>query len=408
MDDDFSKEKNPAGGAAGLGVTWILLGGASIGIAAAGGLFEKSEALGAIGAAADAGGAGGIGMAITALTAGMAAGGVAIAAGGLAVAGGLVKSKPLAVFGMALAFLAGAIQITAGVLYMGINADAELAVTAGGYEPSQMTERATVFNDLGIAVFNRCCYQEYKQNPAALLDAFTRDSIQSLIQNCADQTVEECVNLIPPQVKNVLDNLPGGDFAGKLCTCHGSDFYDKIADYVNANGVCETLSKAAIPVDDDLKIPTISLTVAEALDFAPEYKPYLPIKEVKIVGMPAPREDFTSGSLHCSKYENSSSVCQGQFGVACTGSPLQCPVGTPASESAEGFSCGLGYAKGVTWYTSEYLKMDLVVYGFIGCGALLVIMSTLLVCLWSMSSSDENEWLDAENGGQVAAADSKF
>jgi hypothetical protein len=273
-----------------------------------------------------------------------------------------------------------------------------------------MTERASVFNDLGIAVFNRCCYQDYKQNPAALLDAYTRDSIQSLAQNCADQTVEECVNEIPPQVRDVLNSLSGvlgADFPAKLCTCHGSDFYDKIADYVNANGVCETLSKAVIPVNEDLTIPTSTFTVAGALDNAPEYKPYLPIKEVKIVGMPAPREDFTGGSLHCSKYPNKTSVCQAQFGVACT-TGSQCPVGTPVSESAEGFSCGLGYAKGVTWYTSEYLKMDLVVYGFIGCGALLVIMSTLLVCLWSVSSSDENEWLDAENGGQVAAADSKF
>ncbi len=79
-----------------------------------------------------------------------------------------------------------------------------------------------------------------------------------------------------------------------------------------------------MPVGNTLKIPVVGFSVNSVLGQT-QFASYLPLEDMQMTGLPSPRDPPSLNN----------------DGV--TPTP---PTGTTAKE---GFNCGLGYAKGITW-----------------------------------------------------------
>jgi hypothetical protein len=288
---------------------------------------------------------------------------------------------------MLIAVASAGLQVVAVVKWNGLVAmsKGEL-LTETAYTFAYSPEQHALL-DSSLAIFNKCCYERYINDTS--IPAKFKTDVQSAILPCPTtpgldpMALPVCAPL--PSVVSIL-----GPKSAMLCTCYTPSFYDPVYAALDSS-TCAALGAINVPVGDTLKIPVVGLSVKGVLGQT-QFASYLPLEDMQMTGMPSPRDPPSLNN----------------DGV--TPTP---PTGTTAEE---GFNCGLGYAKGITWIANLFLEQSAgaapIVLLLVATVQLLT--TALLASYWVIGGAESGEpgqdWVGsyepnkgrAQNGPQVA------
>jgi hypothetical protein len=369
-------------GALPYGATLVVCGAAALGVGAS--AFFRSGQLSVMARLWTLGGASSSPMAVTLLQVGTIMGAVVVGCGLLAAQGHLVKQRAMVAVAMTVAVAAAGVQVFSAVQWSALIANSQgdlLLLTETAYNFAYSAEQRALL-DTSLAVFNKCCYDRYV-NDTKIPAVFKKD-VQSAILPCpaAKGLDPFALPVCAPLPDVVLKNpLISAENRGLLCACYTASSYDPVYAALDT-ATCDALGAISVPVGESLKIPVINLPVHTILKTT-QFSAYLPVQDIAMTGMPAPRDPASVN------------------GDGVTPTP-------PTDKNAkEGFNCGLGYAKGVTF--TQGLVIAQTAPGastvFFVAAGVQVLATALLTAFWVMSGSQKgDEWLETHdpNKAQVA------
>jgi hypothetical protein len=310
---------------------------------------------------------------------------VVVVLGVLGIVSSKINSRPLAAAALVAVMLISILQLVSGILYKGTVKQAYDVLQPNPYTAGFSATQLS-FVDTGNAVFNECCNARFVNDTT--ITQTRRDSMQAAIKECPSEKGlspdgERVCTALPKVITDVSSII---NIAEVLCTCYTQSSYNSILKFVKANDICTKLQSTTVSAAD-LQLPTtsVSTTFSDLLDrvdtFVPVAKdklaPYLPIKTMRMTGQVMPRDPWAID-------------------------------GVPPSSGVEGWACGLGYAKGVTWIQQVYIDQTGSIFALmlILAGALQLLASGLVFIFWAMGggSSNEEAWADYEKGAVSPAA----
>ena len=381
----WEKDSTPASRTAGMmawGVLALLTGGVALGIGAAK-VIPQASTLQTLASTWVAGG--GSALSVNLLVGSSYASVVVVVLGVLGIVSSKINSRPLAAAALVAVMLISILQIVSGILYKGTVKQAYDVLQPNPYTAGFSATQLS-FVDTGNAVFNECCNARFVNDTT--ITQTRRDSMQAAIKECPSEkglspNDERVCTALPKVITDVSSII---NIAQVLCTCYTQSSYNSILKFVKANDICTKLQSTTVSAAD-LQLPTtsVSTTFSDLLDnvdrFVPVVKdklaPYLPIKTMRMTGQVMPRDPWAID-------------------------------GVPPSSGVEGWACGLGYAKGVTWIQQVYIDQTGSIFALllILAGAVQLLASGLVFVFWAMGggSSNEEAWADYEKGAVSPAA----
>jgi hypothetical protein len=322
---------------------------------------------------------GGSALSVNLLVGSSYASAVVVVLGVLGIVSNKINSRPMAAAALVAVMLISALQIVSGIMYKGTVKQAYDTLQPNPYTAS-FSATQLAFVDTGNAVFNECCNARFVN--ATNISTTRKDGIQAVIKECpSDKGLspndERVCTALPKVITDVKDFI---NIADVLCTCYTQSSYNAILKFVKANDMCTKLQSTTVSADG-LQLPTtsVSMTFSDLLDTVDKMVPvaedklgpYLPIKTMTMTGQLMPRDPWAIN-------------------------------GVPPSSGVEGWACGLGYAKGVTWIQQVYIDQTGSIFALvlILAGAVQLLASGLVFVFWAMGggSSNEEAWADYEKG----------
>ena len=367
-------------GALPYGAALVVCGAAALGVGAS--AFARGGQLSVMARLWTLGGGSSSPMAVTLLQVGTIMGAVVLGCGLLAVGGHFAKQRAMVAVAMTVAVAAAGVQVFSAVQWSALIANSQGDLfTQTAYNFAYSAEQHALL-DSSLAVFNKCCFERYI-NDTSIPAAFKTD-VQKAILPCPEAkgldpfALPVCAPLPDVLIKNEL--IPEAQ-KGKLCACYTPSSYDPVYAALDTT-TCDALGAISVPVGETLTIPVITFTVNFVLKTT-QFRDYLPVQDIAMTGTPSPRDPASVN------------------GDGVTPTP-------PTDKNAkEGFNCGLGYAKGVTWTQNMVIAQTApgasTVF-FVAAG-LQVFATALLTAFWVMSGSQKgDEWLEVvdPNKAQVA------
>lgn len=326
--------------------------------------------------------------------------GLSVVAGIVSIIGALRKSRMIGIVAVILALVAAGLKIGPAAYLESVLTQTFNELQSSPFQ-KQFSAKEQSLLDISSALFNECCFKVYDTHcgskhhsgPECVFDStdpadFTlgtsvitsnpayklgdtgefRDN-QLPVRVCGTED-ESCPTDIYPPVLDTVKNA-FASILDVLCLCYSNQqTYDKIVEAMDRLDSCTEFSKIIVENVGGVEIPT-----AAGLTFG-----QLP----GIVGTAA-----SDGKLNAIK-----EVPLDRFAVVGKTLPPQSIFGEP--EEAVGWSCGLGYAKGMTFamYLGIKQAADIGINGAYGVGGIEAFLAIVLVVYWLLGGGNdtEDEW----------------
>ena len=297
----------------------------------------------------------------------------------MALIGSSQKSRKLGYVAVALVLLGGGLTVGPAAYLQSVLDGAFIRLQENPLTTSPpFTDKEQSLLDMTAAVFNECCFKvwdaqcgtEYQTNDvecaAPLYDQGTgidlggdlRDS-QIPVLPCSDSSA--CAS---SQYAPIIGTINIDSIEDLLCTCYSSEtVYQKYVTAIRDLGSCAAFEKVVIENADEVEIPGFGFTFG-ALPGA--------------IALGGGRSELADAEID-------------RFAMVGKMYPAESTFGEPAEEI--GFSCGLGYAKGMTFqmYLGVERATEISIYGAYACGGIQILAALLTMVYWSMGGGREDD-----------------